>query len=75
MPLDIVWRHEDEIYKVMGELAGIVGEENGSSWSDSRKRYLKSVCIHFDGLALVDPNLRPKLTKLVHTWEPEWSLH
>ena len=72
MPVDVVWRREDEIYEVMGELAGIVEEEDGSSWSNSRKRCLMSACRYFEALALADTKLRPRLTNLVRTWNPEW---
>ena len=72
MPEHVVERHNEEIYEVMGELAGIVVEEDGSSWPDSHKSCVKLACIHFDGSALADTRLRTKLTKLVHTWEPEW---
>ena len=72
MPEDVVRRRKDEIYEVMGELVGIIEEEDGSSWSYSRKGCLTSACLCFGGLALADTKLRPKLTKLVHTWLPEW---
>ena len=32
--------HEDEIYEVMDELAGIIVELNGSLWSQSRSKCL-----------------------------------
>ena len=72
VPLDAVRRCEDEIYEVMGELAGILGEENGSSWTYSRKQCVEYTCLHFNLSALVDPNLTYKLTQLVCTWDPEW---
>ena len=72
VPRNVVQRREDEIYEVMGELAGIVEEEDGSSWPDSRKSCVKLACIHFHGPALADTELRPKLTQLVHTWGPGW---
>ena len=73
VPLDVVRRHKDEIYEVMGELAGIVEEEDGSSWPYSRKKCVEQTCSwHFYTLALVDTKLRPKLTKLVRNWDPEW---
>ena len=72
VPSDVVRRHENEIYEVMGELAGIVGEEDASSWLRSRKQCLQYACIHFENVSLADTRLRPKLTKLVRTWEPQW---
>ena len=67
VPRDVVRRRKDEIYEVMDELAGIVVEEDGSSWSNSRKRCLMSACRHFEALALADTNLEPKLKRLVRT--------
>ena len=72
VPEDVARRHKEVIYEVMGELAGIVEEEDGSSWLYSRQRCLMYACLNFDSLALADPKLRAKLTQLVHTWEPEW---
>ena len=71
LPTDVVRRREDEIYEVVGELAGIVVEEDGSSWPDSRKSCVELARMHFNSSALADTKLRPKLTKLVHTWDPE----
>ena len=71
VPEDVVQRRKDEIYEVMGELAGIVEEEDASPWSNSRKRCIIDACESFEVLALVDSKLRPKLTQLVRTWDPE----
>ena len=73
VPEDVVQRRKDEIYEVMGELARIVVEEDGSSWPSSRKRCAEWACHHFWSRDLEDKNLRHKLTKLVQTWDPEWS--
>ena len=72
VPEDVVERHRGEIYEVMDELAGIAVEEDTSSWAHSHQTCLKYACVHFDQSALVDSNLRPKLTSLVRTWDPEW---
>ena len=72
VPLGVVRRREDEIYEVMGELAEIVWEEDGSSWTSSRKQCVEWTCRHFYISALVDTKLRPKLTNLVLTWNSEW---
>ena len=63
VPEDVVRRRKNEIYEVMGELAGIVGEEDGSSWPHSRKKCLE----YAYGFTLADSNLEPKLRNLVHT--------
>ena len=73
MPEDVVWRCKDDIYEVMGGLAGIIVEEDGSPWPYSRKKCVERSCIHFNWSALADTKLRPKLTKLVRTWNPEWE--
>ena len=67
MPLDVVRGRKVEIYEVMGELAGIVGEEDGSSWSYSHKECTKWACGELEYLQLEDPKLIPKLTSLAHT--------
>ena len=38
VPRDVVRRREVEIYEVMGELAGIIVNFDGSSWSQSRSK-------------------------------------
>ena len=72
VPKDVVQRCEDEICEVMGELAGIFKEEDGSSWTYSRKECVEWTCCRFFGLSLVDKKLRPRLTNLVRTWNPKW---
>ena len=73
VPEDVVRRRKDEIYEVMGELRRIVVEEDGSSWTYSRKKCVEWTCRHFSALSLVDKKLRPRLTNLVRTWNPEWN--
>ena len=63
VPRDVVRRRKDDIYEVMGELAGIFGEEDASSWTNSRKNCLRDAY----SLAFEDPNLDPKLERLVRT--------
>ena len=70
VPEDVVQRRKDEIYEVMSELAGIVGEEDGSSWTYSRKECLEYACLRFRLTALADTKLIPELTKLVRTSKP-----
>ena len=72
VPLDVAGRRQDEIYKVMNELAGIVGAEDGSSWQYSRKKCVEWTCRHFVLQDLKDQRLRPTLTRLIHTWNPQW---
>ena len=73
VPKDVVQGCKGEIYEVMGELAGIVVEEDGSSWTYSHKECTKFAYAYFEDIQLEDPKLRPKLTKLVRTWNPEWE--
>ena len=72
VPEAVVQRRKDEIYEVMGELAGIIVEGDTSSLLRSHKFCLTNACFVFDYLVLVDPNLRPKLTKLLRTCDSEW---
>ena len=72
VPKDVVRRRKDEIYEVMGELAGIVEEEDVSSWPHSRKKCVEWACLHFGGVNLEDPKLRTKLRRLGDTWHSEY---
>ena len=73
VPENAVQRHEDGIYKVMGELAGIAVEEDTSSWPHSRKECLGYARTHFALLSLSDLQLIPKLIELAQTWDTEYS--
>ena len=72
MPLGAVRRCKDDIYEVMSELAAIVEEEDGSSWSYSRKESLDYACMRFREVDLEDPDLRPKLKRLGDTWNSQY---
>ena len=75
VPEDVVRGREDEIYEVMGELAGIVVEEDGSSWPFSRKECAEWACRHFRSVDHEDRDFVPKLVELVYTWNPHlWLL-
>ena len=67
VPGDVVRRRKDEIYEVMGELAGIVGEEDRSSWKHSRRECVEYMCLSFHYTDLADTKLIPQLTKLGRT--------
>ena len=73
MPRDVVQGRKDGIYEVMGELAGIVVEEDGSNWGYSRKECVERACRHFGRVDLEDRDLVPRLIELIHTWNPRWS--
>ena len=72
VPEEVAWRCSDEIYELMGELVGIVVDEESLSWTASRKTCVEWRCIHFRHSGFRDPKLKPTLTKLVRTWDPEW---
>ena len=72
VPLDVIERHRDKISRVMGGLAGIVRQEDGSLWSISRKECVEWTYLYFWRLGLSDLNLRPKLKKLGGTWNSEY---
>ena len=72
VPEDVVRRRKDEIYEVMGELAGIVVEEDDSSWLYSRKECVEWASRHFWRVDLEYHDLVPKLVEIVHTWDPEY---
>ena len=74
MPRGVVQGCKGEIYEVMGEFAGIVVEEDGSSWPYSRKKCVEWTWGHFSSVDLEDRDLVHKLINLVHTWDPRWTL-
>ena len=64
IPRFVTDKRKDDIHDVMGELAGIVTELDGSLWSESRKRCVKSTNFILDGYydgCLDDQLLCPKL--------------
>ena len=68
VPFDVVRRREDKIYEVMDELAEIVTEVDGSSWSKSRQLCTEWTYDHLRDLHLADGNLRSKLRIIGWTW-------
>ena len=74
VPEDVVWRHKDEIYEVMGELSEIViREDDVSSWRYSREECVERASRHFWKLNLRYCDLIPKLMKLIHIWNDRWT--
>ena len=74
VPKDAVRKRKDEIYTVLGELAGIIVEEGGPSWPYSRTECVERASTHLWAVDLEYRDLVPKLIKLVHTWDPRWTL-
>ena len=61
VPKDVVRRRKDEIYEVMGELAGIIVKFDGSSWSQSRSECVRSTYRFIPILDLQHGHLGSKL--------------
>ena len=64
VPRDVVRRHKDEIYDVMGELAGTIMKFDGSSWSQSRSQCVQSTYRFIQILDLQHGHLGSKLRAL-----------
>ena len=64
VPEGVVRRRKDEIYEVMGELAGIIVNFDGSSWSQSRSRCVWSTYCFIQILDLQHGHLASKLRAL-----------
>ena len=64
MPRDVVWRRKDEIYEVMGELAGLIVKFDGSLWSQSRSKCVWSMYYFIQRLDLQHGHLGSKLRAL-----------
>ena len=67
VPRDVVRRRKDEIYEVMDELAGIVKEEDASSWPYSKKECADWASRQLGVLYIRSHDLVPKLRELAHT--------
>ena len=67
-PLDVAGRRQDEIYKVMDELAGIVGAEDGSSWPYPRRRCVQTTHSVLHAIGFAEKHLISKLEMLMHTF-------
>ena len=61
MPSDVIGRRKDEIYEVMGELAGVIVHFDGSSWSQSRSECVRSTYRFIQILDLQHGHLGSKL--------------
>ena len=59
---------QDEIYRVMDELAGIVTEVDGSSWPKSRQLCIEWEYVQLRDMNLTDGNLGSKLRTIGRTW-------
>ena len=64
VPKDAVRRRKDEIYEVMGELAGIIVNFDGSLWSQSRSKCVWSTYCFIQRLDLQHGHLGSKLRAL-----------
>ena len=71
VPVGVVRSRKREVYEVIDELAGIIEEEDVSSWSKSRKGCVEWICTYLRLIYLPDPNLRPKLGRLEEGWNSE----
>ena len=67
VPEDVVRKHKDEIYEVMGELAGVLVELDGSLWSQSRRECLGWTYSSINVLDLQHGYLGSKLRALGRT--------
>ena len=67
MPKHVVERHNEEIYKVMSELAGVLVELDGSSWSRSHCKCVEHTYASIKGLNFEHGYLGSKLRALGRT--------
>ena len=69
VPEDVIRRHEDDIYEVMGELAEILrnDDDDTSSWPDSWRECFEWAYYYFFHRDLADLNLIPRLKMLGDT--------
>ena len=72
VPKPLIERHQDDIIKVWGELARLLPDLDGSSWTRYRRVCVEEICRHLQVKDIADQVLRPKLRVLGTTWNSEW---
>ncbi|KAK7693020.1 hypothetical protein QCA50_002585 [Cerrena zonata] len=65
--------HRDILIGVMGELASIVIDTDGSSWSHSRRYCVQKIHEFFCDMGLTDEHLVPKIGGLIGTWMSDFD--
>ena len=64
VPLNVVEKRKDDIYRVMDKLAEIITELDGSPWPYSRRKCVEHTYVALRNMSLMDENLGPKLRHL-----------
>ena len=72
IPLSAVKRRKDEINEVIGKVPWINAAEDMSSWTYSRQRCVVWTWEYLRALGLAELNLRPKIRRLIETWDPDY---
>ena len=73
-PKAVVEKHYDDILGAMEELSEFISDYDTSSWSYSRREYVKWTARHLRWNDLADDMLQPKLRLAVQTWDRNWCI-
>ncbi|KAK7688638.1 hypothetical protein QCA50_008176 [Cerrena zonata] len=73
-PEAVIRKHSRGIFKVMRELAELLTRVDGSAWTYSRRECVEWACVYLQRSKLSDEYLRPRLSDLIRTWNPDWPL-
>ncbi|KAK7677478.1 hypothetical protein QCA50_019591 [Cerrena zonata] len=72
-PQGVRQEHREMIMGMMGELADVVVDVDGSSWSVARWYCAEQAFGHFFDMGLGDGRLIPKLGDVIRTWKPSFD--
>ena len=73
-PKAVVEKHHDDILGVLEELSELIANCDGSSWSYSRKEYIKWTARHLRWNDLSDNMLQSKLRTVIRSWDRNWCI-
>lgn len=74
VPGEVVQTHRDQIFEVMGDLAGFLIEPSGEDCLETREACVHTTRLYFYTIDLRDQNLLPRLAALEDTLRPTLSM-
>ena len=69
---EVVQGQHEKLCEILNELAEIITELDGSSWTQCRRKCVEMTCIYLRGRGLSNNNLRIKLKAIGGTWNSRW---
>ena len=74
VPHSVRERHKADVLEVMDDLAVVLSGFDRSLLTYSRQRSLRSACIHFACIGLVQTHLVDSMISLVHGWDHDFNI-